>query len=285
MAIDTKIYKRRSLEDLTLKDNFLFTAVMSNPDNCKDLLQIILNIEIDRVDVDYEKSIISHPEYRSIRMDVYVKDEKNTRYNIEMQVASEKLEKRTRYYHSQMDLDILSTSVPYEELPDTYVIFICDFDPFGENKYCYSVKKTFQESPELIFQDGSYTIFLSTMGTNREDISDELYEFLEFLRLDKDSMMKLTENAYLHRLQNSITEIKRNRIWGDRFMRLEEIIEREKREARRIGREEGSLYTMKRMVLQLAENKKCDASFLENVENCDNLEELNRIFTQLLDAN
>jgi len=117
-------YKRRSLEDLTLKDNFLFTAVMSDPENCKQLLQIVLKVEIDRVEVDYEKCIITHPEYRSIRLDVYVKDEKGTRYNIEMQVASEKLEKRTRYYHSQMDLDMLSTSVPYEELPDSYVILI-----------------------------------------------------------------------------------------------------------------------------------------------------------------
>ena len=45
------------------------------------------------------------------------------------------LGKRSRYYQSQMDMEMLLSGSEYEELPNTYVIFICDFDPFGEEKY------------------------------------------------------------------------------------------------------------------------------------------------------
>lgn len=284
MAAKSSVYKRRRLEDLTMKDNFLFTAVMSRPENCKELLQMVLNIEIDHVEVDYEKSINTHPEYRSIRLDVYVKDEKNTRYNIEMQVASEKLEKRTRYYHSQMDLDILSTAVPYEELPDTYVIFICDFDPFGEGKFLYTVKKSFWENPDHVYDDGSNTIFLSTRGTNPDEITKELHEFLNFIRADKESMMQATPSVYLHKLQDSIAEIKRDRIWGDRFMRLEELIEREKREARLEGFEEGQVSILRECALHLAQNKKCEDSMVQKIMNSNSLEQLRQIYDMLLSS-
>ena len=52
-----------------------------------------------------------------------------------MQVIKQDLGKRTRYYHSQMDMELLLKGHGYEELPDNFVIFICDFDPFGGKKY------------------------------------------------------------------------------------------------------------------------------------------------------
>ena len=48
------------------------------------------------------------------------------------------LEKRARYYRSQMDMDLLLAGESYENLPDTYVIFICDFDLFGAGRYRYT---------------------------------------------------------------------------------------------------------------------------------------------------
>ena len=50
---------------------------------------------------------------------------KNTHYNVEMQATSDKsIGKRTRYYHSQIDMELLLSGIPYSELPDSYVIFI-----------------------------------------------------------------------------------------------------------------------------------------------------------------
>lgn len=85
------------------------------------------------MEVSKEKSMVYHPEYKGVRLDVYAKDENNTRYNIEMQVAKKPaLGRRTRYYQSQMDMELLLSGQEYKELPNSYVIFICDFDPFGK---------------------------------------------------------------------------------------------------------------------------------------------------------
>lgn len=131
--------KRKRLEELTIKHNFMFGAVMSDPENCKGFLERVLQMKIDHVEVSLEKSIVYHPEYKGVRLDVYAKDEQNTRYNVEMQVLRRvSLGKRSRYYQSQMDMEILLAGSEYEDLPDSYVIFVCDFDPFGKKKYVYT---------------------------------------------------------------------------------------------------------------------------------------------------
>lgn len=115
--------RTKRLKELTIKDNFMFGAVMMDEDNCKGLLERVLEIPIDRVDVSKEKSIVYHPEYKGVRLDVYAKDEKQTRYNVEMQVERKPaLGKRSRYYQSQMDMEMLLTGEDYTELPNTYVI-------------------------------------------------------------------------------------------------------------------------------------------------------------------
>ena len=83
--------RTKRLKELTIKDNFMFGAVMMDEDNCKGLLERVLEIPIDRVDVSKEKSIVYHPEYKGVRLDVYAKDEKQTRYNVEMQVERKPL--------------------------------------------------------------------------------------------------------------------------------------------------------------------------------------------------
>lgn len=69
----------RRLKDLTLKDNFMFGAVMAQEANCRALLERITEIPIGKVKVLREKSIVYHPEYKGFRLDLYARDEANTR--------------------------------------------------------------------------------------------------------------------------------------------------------------------------------------------------------------
>ena len=93
---------------------------MMQDDNCKKFLEMLLGISIKEIKVSREKSLIYNPDYKGVRLDVYANDEYNTRYDIEMQVAEQRLGKRIRYYHSQMDMELLESGHKYKELPTAY---------------------------------------------------------------------------------------------------------------------------------------------------------------------
>ena len=231
--------KRRTLQELTLKDNFLFAAVMMEQDNCKRLLELALGIEIEHVEVNSEKSIVYNPEYKGVRLDVFARDENNTRFNVEMQVATQFLEKRTRYYHSQMDMDMLVSGLPYEELPSCYVLFICDFDPFELGKYRYTVKYVLVEDEKFSYQDGNHTVFLSTRGKNDDEVPRPLVQFLKFVAAGLAESTADFEDEFVERLQASIRRIKQNREMGERYMLFEEMMRNERAEGRAEGIIEG----------------------------------------------
>ncbi len=236
--------QKKSIQELTIKDNFMFGAVMLNPENCKGTLERALGIEIARVEVSKEKSIVYNPEYKGVRLDIYAKDENNTHYNVEMQVLNQtSLGKRARYYHSQIDMELLLSGLSYAELPDTYVIFICDFDPFGRKKYRYTQKKNCKEVQDLCMEDGAHTIFLSTKGENADEVPQELVCFLEYVGAPLSESDRDYEDEFVRKLQNAVQEVKASREMGARYMTFQELLNDERAQGRAegiaVGRSEG----------------------------------------------
>ena len=76
-------------EELDITNDFLFGKVMRNSEICRQVLETILNIEIDRIEYPEEqKSIDMTVDAKSVRLDVYVRDFLGTVYNIEMQTTN-----------------------------------------------------------------------------------------------------------------------------------------------------------------------------------------------------
>lgn len=252
--------QKKSIQDLTIKDNFMFGAVMLNPENCRGTLERALGMKIGRVEVSKEKSIVYNPEYKGVRLDIYAKDAEQTHYNIEMQVLSQAfLGKRARYYHDQIDMELLFSGLSYSELPDTYVIFICDFDPYGEGKYRYTLNKVCSEMPGISMEDGAHTIYLSTKGTNDDEVPKELVKFLKFVGAPLSESEKDYDDEFVRKLQNSIGEVKVSREMGARYMTFQELLNDERAEGRAEGRVEGSIMRLSDQVQKkLAKNKSID---------------------------
>ena len=239
---------KKTLQELTIKNSFMFAAVMCQGDNCKRFLEMVLGIEIARVEVDKEKSMVYNPRYKGVRLDVYAKDKDNTRYNVEMQAQSQEyLGKRARYYHSQIDMDMLTAGYEYSELPKGFVIFVCDFDPYGERKYLYEFESRCVQDLSMNMRDGRKTYFLSTKGENANEAPKELVKFLEFVGSELDESMTDFEDDYVKRLQISIKDIKLSREMEVRYMTLEEMLKDEYKSGKAEGKAEAILLFLKRM--------------------------------------
>ena len=246
----------KTLQDLTIKDNFMFSAVMSQEENCRGLLKLVTDIPVGRVEISRERSFAYHPEYRGVRLDVYAKDENNTRYNVEMQVVPrDALTRRARYYRSQMDMDLLLTGHAYEELPDTYVIFICDFDPFGAGYFRYTFENRCLENMNRRLEDGCRCIFLNTCGKNRDGVSEALVKFLRYVRADLAESQQDFQDDFVIQLQKSVQKIKQSRAMEERFMTLEELLRDERKAGEETGLEKGKSEGMAKSILLLLEDR------------------------------
>ena len=78
--------RRKSYDELTFTDDFMFCKVLvSNLELCRQLLELILGIKIREVRLsEAQKSIALTYDGHGVRFDVYVEDDENTIFDIEI---------------------------------------------------------------------------------------------------------------------------------------------------------------------------------------------------------
>jgi predicted transposase/invertase (TIGR01784 family) len=136
-------------------------------------------------------------------------------------------------------MELLVTGIDYPELPDVYVIFICDFDPIGLGKYKYTRRQTLEENPDYPYEDGSHTIYLSTVGTNQDEVPTSLVKFLKFVGAELEHSTDDYADEFVKRLQDTVKGIKLDREMGRRYMLLEELMQDEYSAGKEEGLKEG----------------------------------------------
>ena len=205
----------KAWEDLKIIDDFLFGKVMRDPGLCKRMLEIILDIKIERIEYPEEQKVIDIAvDAKSVRLDVYVMDEQHTVYNVELQTTNkDNLPRRSRYYQSMIDLDLIEKGALYKELKNSIVIFICTFDLFGLGRHIYTFKNFCQEDKNLCLGDDTTKVFLNAAGT-MDDVSGDLKAFLEYIAGN------VPENDFVQALDSAVEKAKRNEEWRREYMTL-----------------------------------------------------------------
>ena len=172
----------KKFDDLTFADHYMFEKVLhENQDICQELLERLLKIKIDHIEYpEIEKTISPYYETKGVRLDVYVKDS-NKVFDIELQnINDEDLSLRTRFYQSMLDTDNLLKGQHYSELPKSFVIFICRYDPIGKNLPIYTFENRCLENLEISLNDKSIKkIFNATAYNQEKDL--EISAFLEYI--------------------------------------------------------------------------------------------------------
>ena len=228
---------KKTIRELNLEDDFLFSKVMADNEICKRVLEQILNISIEKVVSLYtQRTIDMLLEGKGVRLDVYVNDNKGSVYNVEMQRAKNKdLAKRTRYYQGNIDLDLISSGKPYNDLRKTYIIFICTFDFFNDGRHIYTFENICRENQKISLGDETTKIFLNTAGT-RDDISSDMRDFLTYIENTSEEFAFKSQNRLLTDIQKKVDAIKSSKETEVEYMTL---LERD-----RENRELGSILTL-----------------------------------------
>ena len=230
---------KKSLQDLTLLDRFLFAEVMEDPKTFENILSIILGEDISikgRPQSEHESR--TSPLKRQVRLDVWAEDETDAVYNVEAQKENTKnLPHRSRFYQALIDSKLLDPGeVDFSNMKDCYSIIIAPFDLFGRGLYQYTFQMTCAETGQPL-EDGATRIFLNTHGKNSEDISPELKELLYYMEHTTEEISFSTSR--LQEIKNHVNIVKSSEEIGVKYMQEWEEKILEKRKARAEGLAEG----------------------------------------------
>ena len=116
-----------------------------------------------------------------VRFDAVVQDDQKRYYDIEMQVENTgDLGRRARYYQSQIDNETLMKGQTFHMLKESFVIFLCAFDPFSHGLRRYQFHQYEDTIRDLRLDTYSHVLFVNSKGTEGE-VSNDLAGIIDVM--------------------------------------------------------------------------------------------------------
>lgn len=242
-------YKIVPLSELPLHSDFMFGQVMRSEEICKLFLEALLSVSIQRLEfLDRQKDFTDSYEYHGIRLDVYLKDEAGTVFNVEIQAERrDDLPKLVRYYQSGIDRGELPKGVDYAELSDSYVIFVCDLDYFHIGK-AVGERVSFLKDTDVAYEDGSHVFFLNSRYTE-PNASKSILEFLDLVRTN--DLDKSYETTLAKETGKRMREVRNDKELEVSYMTLAQKMLDERKIGYAEGRAEGREEVLKENIAAL----------------------------------
>ena len=240
-----------------ITNDVMFGTVFKNEDDCKELLQRILGIEICELTiVESQKTIKTTLLGKGIRIDVYVKDNYGNAYDIEMQTTKDtELHLRSRYYHSEMDGYQIRAGEKYSNLKNSIVIFICSFDPFADKRCIYTFQTNCMENKDITLDDKRTTYFVNIYG-NREGMNKKTADLLEYFKTGKPT------DSYTKNIQDQVIKYREDDEWRDNYMTLEMKMDQRYEE----GKMEGERDRDQELIMKWLQKGKTIAQIAEDLD-------------------
>ena len=167
-----------AIKEFTLMDDTFMTAVFDNNiEFTESLLKVILEIDDLSVTKVTAQKVMSNIGSRNVRLDIFAKDSTGKLYNIEVQRKKEGATiKRARLNSSSIDVSMLNAGDKYDDMMDSYVIFITEHDYFGKNLPKYTVERIVMETGEMV-NDGSHIIYVNSNHVDDTPLGMLMHDF------------------------------------------------------------------------------------------------------------
>lgn len=239
-------YKRYKdiLKNLTIMSDVFMRNVLKKRECTEYVLQVIMDKkELKVVDQILQKDY-KNLQGRSAVLDCVVRDSEGKQMDVEIQQDNEGASpKRARYHSGLMDMNTLNPGQNFDELPESYVIFITREDILGYGLPIYHVNRKIEEVDKN-FWDEAHIIY----------VNSKKQENTELGRLMHDLHCKNAEDMHSKVLADRVYELKETQKGVELMCReMEEIYSEGIESGEKRGIEKGELKKAKETAFSLAE--------------------------------
>ena len=217
---------------------------MRNVFKQRECLEYVLQVIMEKQDLKVIEQIIQKDyknlQGRSAIMDCVARDSEGKQFDVEIQQDNEGASpKRARYHSGLMDMNTLNPGQDFDELPESYVIFITRDDILGYDFPIYHIDRHIKEADDS-FQDEAHIIYVNSR--KQEDT--------ELGRLMHDLYCKNADEMHSPVLAKRVHELKDTQKGVELMCHEMEKIYSEGMES---GEKRGELKAKKETVLSMAE--------------------------------
>ena len=208
----------KNYSELTIKDPFIFGKVTKDPRVSQKLISSLLDEDIQVVsEPEREKYIRTKKDGKYVKLDLYILDDRNRVINAEMQNKSKNkqvqndLPVRSRVYQSMIDSEVIKAGLKYKEVKECIIIFICNFDLFGQGKYKYTFRNRCDESPKIVLNDRCTKIFFNTTA-DLSEVPEKPKNLLNYIEKGE------VNDEVTKDLEAAVQGARENEEWGREYM-------------------------------------------------------------------
>ena len=176
-------FEKKHQEDLQrlrgfrLLDDDFMTKVFEDISCAELLLRIILNDEGIRVLEAHSQRGIKNLQGRSVKLDILAVDSHNRVFNVEVQRSDRGAgAKRARYNSALIDANVTEPGDQYEDLNETFVIFITENDVMKAGLPIYHIDRVVRETGKL-FEDEEHIIYENSQIKDETKLGRLMHDF------------------------------------------------------------------------------------------------------------
>ena len=217
---------------------------MRNVFKKRECLEYVLQVIMEKQDLHVIDQVIQKDyknlQGRSAVMDCVARDSTGKQFDVEIQQDNEGASpKRARYHSGLMDMNTLNPGQDFEELPESYVIFITRDDILGYGLPIYHIDRQIKELNEA-FQDEAHIIYVNSRKQDDTELG----------KLMHDLHCKKADEMHSPILAKRVYELKETQKGVELMCHEMEKIYSEGMES---GEKRGELKAKKETILSLAE--------------------------------
>ena len=186
------------LKDLTIMSDVFMRNVFKKRECTEYVLQVIMNKKDLKVIDQVLQKDYKNLQGRSAILDCVARDSEGKQMDVEIQQDNEGASpKRARYHSGLMDMNTLNPGQDFDDLPESYVIFITRDDALGYGLPIYHIDRKIEEVSEN-FKDEAHIIY----------VNSKKQEDTELGKLMHDLHCKNAEDMHSKILADRVYELK-----------------------------------------------------------------------------